>query len=389
MSQAFTPGLKRKTLERITKKRVLPIEGEVLVKKGERVTATQSVARTLIPGKVHSYPLAPLLGVQPMENIEGVVRVPYQIEKYLLKKLGEPVLTGEVIAENKYFFGLFKKTFESPIDGVVDTYSNYSGSIFIREKPEPIEIPAYIPGKITEVFPSEGVTVETLAAIIQGILGVGGEAHGELRFVVGSTDELVTVDKIDDECNGKILVGGLGMTEKALQKAVEVGASAVIVGGMPRSDLSSFMGYEIGVAITGHEELGLTLIITEGFGHIRMSANTFKLLKRFEGQLACVNGATQIRAGVVRPEIIIPRLELDVETTKIDDKADLLVSGLVIGTLVRVISEPYFGMLGKITHLPVEPQSVETGSYVRVLEVELETGEQVIVPRANVEIIEE
>jgi hypothetical protein len=388
MSQAFTPGLKRKTLERINKKRILPIKGEVLVKVGERVTATQPVARTLIPGKVHSHPLGPLLGVQPLESREGTVRIPYQLEKYLLKKPGESVKAGEVIAVNSYFFGLLKKTFESPIDGVVDTYSNYSGSIFLREKPEPLDIPAYIPGIITDVFPAEGVTVETLAAIIQGILGVGGEAHGEIRFVVDSPDELVTVDKIDEACQGKVLVGGLGMTEAALQKAVEVGASAVVVGGMPRAVLSTFMGYEIGVAITGHEAVGLTLIITEGFGQIRMSANTFKLLKQFEGQLACVNGATQIRAGVVRPEIIIPRLDLDV-TTEVEDTADLLVSGLVVGTLVRVISEPYFGLLGNITQLPVEPQRVETGSYVRVLDIALETGEQVTVPRANVEIIEE
>lgn len=389
MSQAFTPGLKRKTLERIVKKRFLPIEGEVLVQKGERVDATQSVARTLVPGKVYSYPLAPLLGLQPMESIEGQVREPYQLERYLLKKPGEAVKEGEVIAMNQYFFGLFKKTFESPVNGFIDTYSNYSGSIFLREKPDPLELSAYIPGIVTEVFPSEGVTVETLAAIIQGILGVGGEAHGEIKVVVRGPDELVTVDQIDAECKGKVLVGGIGMTEDALQKAVEVGASAAVVGGMPRAVLGAFMGYEIGVAITGHEEVGLTLIITEGFGHIRMSENTFNLLKRFEGKLACVNGATQIRAGVVRPEIIIPRLELDVETTKIDDEADLLVSGLVSGTLVRVIREPYFGMLGKITRLPVDPQTVETGSYVRVLEVALETGEQVIVPRANVEIIEE
>ena len=67
------------------------------------------------------------------------------------------------------------------------------------------------------------------------------------------------------------------------------------------------MGYEIGVAITGDEEVGLTLIVTEGFGRMAMSMNTFKLLKSANGKNASINGATQIRAGVLRPEIIIPQ----------------------------------------------------------------------------------
>ena len=39
--------------------------------------------------------------------------------------------------------------------------------------------------------------------------------------------------------------------------------------------------------------------------------------------------------------------------------------------------------------LPAELQAVESGAMVRVLEVEFEGGEKVVVPRANVELIEE
>lgn len=67
---------------------------------------------------------------------------------------------------------------------------------------------------------------------------------------------------------------------------------------------------------------------------------------------------------------------------------DELSSGMKPGTKIRIIREPYFGALGEVISLPIELQKVESESSVRVIEIELEGGERVIVPRANVEIIE-
>jgi hypothetical protein len=132
--------------------------------------------------------------------------------------------------------------------------------------------------------------------------------------------------------------------------------------------------------------MGLTLILTEGFGKMSMAAKTFNFFSRFEGSLACINGATQIRAGVIRPEIIIP---IDKVSSEISEEEELYLEGLTPGLPVRIIGPPYFGAIGNVTNLPVELQTVETESDVRVLEVELEDGNRVIVPRANVEMIEE
>ena len=82
--------------------------------------------------------------------------------------------------------------------------------------------------------------------------------------------------------------------------------AAIISGGMDDEDLKEILGYDLGVAVTGSEHIGTTLIITEGFGDIAMAERTFNLLKEREGSEAAVNGTTQIRAGVMRPEIVIP-----------------------------------------------------------------------------------
>ena len=70
-------------------------------------------------------------------------------------------------------------------------------------------------------------------------------------------------------------------------------------------------------------------------------------------------------------------------TEKISDK------GMKIGMRVRIIRQPYFGSIGNIVDLPMELQLLETESRVRVVTVKLDGGDQVTIPRANVEIVEE
>ena len=92
-----------------------------------------------------------------------------------------------------------------------------------------------------------------------------------------------------------------------MARAKEMGVAGLVVGGIHDKDLRALLGYDLGVAITGTEQVGFTLILTEGFGTIPMAAKTFSLLSAHAGQQASISGATQIRAGVIRPEIIIPK----------------------------------------------------------------------------------
>ena len=184
---------------------------------------------------------------------------------------------------------------------------------------------------------------------------------------------------------GSVIVGGSRVTADAIIKAVEVGAAGIVTGGIDDSDLRDFLGYDLGVAITGTEKKGITLITTEGFGDIAMAQRTFNLLKSREGANASINGATQIRAGVIRPIIAIP---VD-DTVPEAHQTESHVEGVLeIGCSLRIIRDPYFGMIGTVKDLPSEPQALESGSKARVLDVELTSGEVVTVPRANVELIE-
>jgi hypothetical protein len=386
MAMAYTPGLKRKEATVITKVRKLPIKGEVLVKKGERVSYDTDCARTSLPGKVNVLNLATMLELEPPTGEYEEERRSLNLDKYLLKQVGEFCSQGEVIARRKTFLGLFQRVCIPPFEGTIEHISDVTGQVLVREPPVPLTLKTYIPGIVKKVYPDEGVLIETSAALIQGIFGIGGESHGHLIILSKSADEELTENQITEECSGKIVVGGSIVDCKTLEKAVKLGVKGIIVGGMMDAELTSFLGYNIGVAITGEERKGITVILTEGFGKMRMASKTFNLLKKFENKLACINGATQIRAGVIRPEIIIP---IEGEIEKESDDEDLHLDGLKSGLPVRIIGPPYFGAIGVVVSLPIDLQYVETESKVRVLEVELENGDRVIVPRANTEMIEE
>jgi len=375
LAHAYTPGLKVLAHTVLTKERRLPLPGDILVKKGDKVKAEQVVARTNLPGNVQTLNIAGLLGILPDE-----------IEEAMLKKAGEEVKKDEIIAQSKGLFGLFKSSVKSPIDGVIENVSKITGQVIMREPPIPVEVIAYIDGEVTDIIKNEGVEIRTRGSFIQGIFGIGGETIGTIAMAVNNPAEVLTEKEINKSMEGKIIIGGSMVTYEALEQAKKVRVKGIVVGGIEDQDLKKFMGYEIGVAITGSEQVGLTLIATEGFGKLKMAARTFELLKSLVGKKASINGATQIRAGVMRPEVIVP-LEETATSRKVSDIST--GTGLEVGMSVRIIREPHFGEIGKVVALPVELAKIETEAMVRVLEVELENKEKITLPRANVEIIEE
>lgn len=373
MAHAYTSGLRVSPRTVVARTRRLPLSGQVLVDVGDRVRPDTVVAETFLPGPVHNVNVANALAIAP-EEVPGC----------MLKQRDEQVAKGELIAESRGIFGLFKSSARCPESGTIEMVSEVTGQVLIREPSTPVRINAYLDGTVTERLPGEGVVVETDGACIQGIFGVGGETHAPISQIVQSPEDEVTGGMIDDRLRGRIVCCGSMVTLDALRKLIEVGASGVVVGGMRYHDIGDLLGYQIGVAVTGGEDIGLTMIVTEGFGRLPMAERTFELLRSMQDREASLSGATQIRAGVIRPEIII-RTE-DGEAS--EDRANPAGRGLEAGSLVRLIREPWFGELATVTSLPEQPVRLPTGALARVLEARRTNGALVTVPRANVEIVE-
>ena len=373
-SFAYTPGLAVTSLTYIRRERSLPIKGEILVHEGQEVDFDTVVGRCYLEGQPFLVKVAELLGVEPEE-----------VPRYLRVKVGDRVSKGGVLASYTAFLGLIKRGVESPVDGVVESFNELTGHLTIRTPPRPIEVRAYIRGVVERVVPGESVVIGTPAAFVQGIIGFGGERHGRIELAVSSNRDVLDAKDIGEHHAGKIVIGGSLATYEALEKARKVGVAGLVVGGVKITDLERFLGYRIGVAITGRENIGFTLVLTEGFGRLPMSEKAFKVFEEHQGFEAAINGATQVRAGVIRPEVIIPR-RVKVATESLGPLGE---GRMKVGSIVRIIRYPYFGEIGTVVELPIELQKIETESPVRVVKVRLQDGRVVTVPRANVEIISE
>ncbi|HVV87138.1 MAG TPA: hypothetical protein VHE35_29060 [Kofleriaceae bacterium] len=368
MGDAYTPGLTVTRSTTVRKTRRLPLPGSVLVEAGARVAATDVVARAALPGRVHIVNLATQLGVLPDE-----------LAPTLRRKAGDAVAKGDVVAETASFFGLFRSRVTSPTDGTLESVSDVTGQAVFREPPVPVEVKAYVDGRIVEVLAGEGVVVETTAALVQGIFGLAGEVHAPIVVVAQAPDQVLDAVDVGAAHRGKVVVGGARITLAGMRRAMELGVAAVVCGGIAYQDVRELLGYDVGVAVTGNEALATTLVVTEGFGDIAMATATFELLRSLDGRTASVCGATQIRAGVIRPEVVVPDAG--------QGAAAEHGGGLELGAPVRCIRAPYFGRIGTVAALPVELVDMPSETRVRVLEVDL-GGERIVVPRANVEVIE-
>ena len=373
MGAACTPGLRISSGAMVRKERRLPLKGEILVKVGDRVQPETVVARTDIPGMVYTVKVAEEFGLEPPDAI-----------KALLVKQGDTISVGQVVARSKSFFGLFTAECKSSMAGKVEFITEATGHVGVRTAPRPVEVDAYIEGTVVEVIGSEGVVVEAYCAIVQGIFGIGGERGGVLVVDDKFSRRPITEKTITPEHAGCVLVGKETITAAALRKAAQIGVAGVVVGAIADTEMIEYLGHDIGVAITGQEEIGTTLILTEGFGSISMADTTYTLLNYLRRQRVSINGATQIRAGVIRPEVISACRDMPETAGEATESF-----ALEIATRIRMLADPYFGQLAWVYALPSDPVEIETGSFARVLVAELPDGQHVSVPRANVEIIKE
>ena len=373
MAHSYTPGLKVLKRTKILKERRLPLKGSVESKVGDRVKPNDIVAKTDLPGNVQ------IINVANQLNIDAS-----DINQCMIKTIGESIHKKDLIAETKGIFGFFKSSVLSPVDGTIETISDVTGQVVLRESPIPVEVDAYIEGKVNEVISEEGVVIKTNGVFIQGIFGIGGESRGKIKTIVDSRESEITKEMITDEEKGKIIIGGSFISIDAYKKAIDCEVAGIVVGGFNYYDLEEILGYTLGVAITGSEDLHTSLIVTEGYGKIQMGQQTFDLLNSHNGKLASINGATQIRAGVIRPEIIIP---LDSSDASLDSNDFNKSDGMTIDSLVRVIRSPNFGKIGVVKELPPELTKMESETMVRVAIVHID-GNRFEIPRSNLEVVE-
>lgn len=355
--------------------RELPVPGKALKAVGDLVEPSTLVCHGEIPGEIVVVSPADELGLTP-----ELVKNSY------LVTVGQSVTQGTVLVRVSYFFGLIKSAVVSPIDGKITFITEEHGRIGIQMPSTVAERIAYCGGRVVAIGDDGVVELESEVSLVQGIFGVGGERVGTIRMLSCALDSIVGVGDFPEDCTGAILVGGMAPDLGTLQEAARRGAVGFVCGSVSAKILQEFVGDDIGVAVTGDEAVSMSLVVTEGFGAIPMSPRAHAVLAARADCVAGINGTTQVRAGAVRPEILVSYSSDATEGSQVKS-APLELPELKLGSRIRLIRYPHFGRFGTVTSLPDELREIETGALVRVLSAKLDDGEEVIVPRANIELL--
>jgi len=364
MKRGFTPSLVVSPHTHLRLPRRLPLPGQVLPEKGESVTADQVVARAARPGRLSIVHATSRLGLDPAD-----------LDKVLRVQVGDSVEEGDLLAEVVGLWGLFRGQCKSPVTGQIEYASNTTGHVGIRTPPESIEVRAFIDGVIQERLGKEGVIVQGLGALIQGIYGLGGERRGILCLA-----DKTSLEEWHEE-KERILVFPKGLDDRDLPRLLgATHVAALLVAGLCSATLKILRDPKQ----WAHAVFPPTVILTDGFGELHMDHRILRILEDLMGHIASVDGTTQIRAGVVRPQVFVSRPTPAQGNERVPSRP---AGSLSVGCKVRILAPPDFAVQGTVVELPEEPRLIETGSFVRVATVKLDPNRIRVVPRANLEVL--
>lgn len=127
---------------------------------------------------------------------------PSNLPKYLKKKIGEEIKSGDVIAEKKGFFS--SSRVKSPIEGHIKEIDLKKGTLTIAQKAgsdiagkERIEVPVH--GRVVKAT-EKSIELEIEGHIYKGEKGAGEESVGKLYFFSKEKIGFFDIDADVEEC---------------------------------------------------------------------------------------------------------------------------------------------------------------------------------------------
>ncbi len=188
---------------------------------------------------------------------------------------------------------------ESPVRGKVAKIDLHFGMVMIEPLLEELRVPAWLPG-VVESVTARGCTVVSEGTEIDGVWGSGGAVLGPLVFP-------------EREPGGTgALPGGAG-TETWDPRALTPGSVAVIdhadaavLDACREAGVAGLIAGGVDLEDVLEPGLGFTLVVTGEFGSSALAEDVRATLMAHEGRLALLDGTTQLRVGVQRPRIILP-----------------------------------------------------------------------------------
>lgn len=336
----------------IRRERVLPVSGKVLVRKGQKVGATDTLAEAQL------YPEHLLMDIG-----RGLGMSAQRADHYLACQPGEQVTEGDVIAGP---VGFSRRVVRSPRAGTVLLAGG--GQVLIEATGEPYQLKAGIPGDVVELISDRGAIVETTGALIQGVWGNGRIEFGVLTAVAKSPNDILTLDKLDVSLRGAIALAARCEDAEVFRSAEELPLRGLIL-----ASLSPALAARAA-------KVQFPVILLEGFGSQPMNPAAFQLLSTNERREVALNAEVWDVYESTRPELVIPLPSAGVLPQPAETEF------FALDLRVRAVRPPHAGETGAIVELKSK-SVLPSGIQAAVAVVRLETGGNVELPLANLEVL--
>jgi hypothetical protein len=340
-------------LTTLRRERLLPVPGRVVARLDQRVTPLDVVADAHYGQEHLLVDVARALGVTPDEA-----------QRLIQVKVGDLLAKGQTIAQRT---GLVLQIVRAPKNGRVILVGK--GRLLMETGEETFELRAGIPGRVTRQVAERGVEITFNGALVQGVWGNGQVGLGVMIPMITSPEDLLSKKQIDVSLRGSILLAGYCNDPDVLQVASEQPLRGLILGSLSPAliPLAARMQFPI--------------VVLNGFGQQPMDGAAYKLLTTNARREVTLNAEPFDRQTGLRPEVLIPMpvsqeppLPREVETFAPDQP-------------VRLVRAPYAGAIGILTGLRPGLTAIPSGLRVAAAEVRLDSGEQIVVPLANLEVL--
>lgn len=353
-AQSYFPVQRHlQSLTLIRRERMLPelSVGQVEVMEGGRVGFRDIIARGEPPSSYALLDAARKLGLRRRDSLPGFMRV----------DVDDVVGEGQLIAQRG------RRRLFSPLVGRIAAIED--GRVTIQALADTLELESGMNGQIVSVRPGRGVVIETMGAVMQGVWGNGGRALGTVRVEPADGLKAIRSDAISMEFRGAIVVTRRPLNHELLE-AIEDQEFAAVIAPSAEADL-----------LVAMRMLRMAILLTEGFGSMRMSPVSSAFFDEMNGQQGMLDAVMPAAAEIRRPEIIITVPLVGARPTM-----PPINLSLGVGSSVRIARGIWMGAVGQVTELPPLPIQMENGLRVLCAQVELVIGERVTVPLANLEV---
>ena len=341
-------------LTTIIRKRVLPVDGDVVVKLNQKVSATDVIAEASFSQSHH------LIDVARSFNIK-----PSVAEKMISLRVGDKVEAGTVVASGQ---GLVPRRLKVKHSGKV--VATGGGQVLIDISKRDFQLKAGISGEVIEVIPNRGVVIREVGGLVQGVWGNGKIERGRLHVLAQKPNEILAASQFDISLRSLVILAGSCQDAESLKAAADITARGLI--------LSSIHPSLLGLA----RKMPYPIIVTDALGKQPMSAMAFQVLStNNQRDNVSLHAENFNRHKGTRPEIGIPLPQNDLPAEPLD------VVDFEVGQTVRLVRAPHVGAVGKLIELPAKQQVLPNGLRVVAGQVKLDAGEQVTVPLVNLEVL--